>query len=187
MAGPIFSVGHGDRSLADLIAILVDVKVRSLVDVRAFPASRRHPHFSREPLAAALRERNIAYRWMGRELGGFRKPHSESRHRALRSDAFRGFADHMETSLFAEALTEMAALAEREGPLALMCAERHPLSCHRRLIADALLAQNLPVVHLIEYGRSESHVLSHELRLDGMRLIYDIDTRRFSGQRKLDL
>ncbi len=67
---------HGNRSLEEFIALLG--LIRLLVDVRAYPTSRRHPHFSREPLSRALADNGIEYAWQGKELGGLRKPSRES-------------------------------------------------------------------------------------------------------------
>jgi uncharacterized protein (DUF488 family) len=109
------------------------------VDVRAFPVSRRHPQFSREPLSATLEEAGIRYEWQGKALGGYRKgPYEE----------------HTRTPLFRDAA---AALAHRAERVCLMCAESDPAQCHRSHIADWLVAHGTPVVHLLAPGRSAEH------------------------------
>jgi uncharacterized protein (DUF488 family) len=113
--------------------------VRTLIDVRAFPVSRRHPQFSREPLAATLQEAGIGYEWQGKALGGYRRgPYEEH----MRTPPFRGAA---------------AALASRAEHVCLMCAESDPAQCHRSHIADWLVAHDAPVVHLLAAGRSAEH------------------------------
>ena len=92
----IFSIGHGNRSASDFVAQLRAAGVVCLVDVRAYPASRRHPQFSRMVLEPALRSAGIRYLWEGQALGGMRSPQPQSRHLALSDPAMRGFADHTE-------------------------------------------------------------------------------------------
>ncbi|MFG2044622.1 DUF488 family protein [Dactylosporangium sp. NPDC048998] len=152
----VLTVGHGARPIGDFIAVLSAAEVTELIDIRRFPVSRRHPHFAREPLAAALGSEAIAYRWQGDALGGRRSPRPDSRHTALRNRQFAGYADHMDTREFrsaVDALVERAA-AERQ---AIMCAETAWWHCHRMLVADALTLRGAEVVHLITVGRSEVH------------------------------
>lgn len=111
------------------------------MDVRAFPVSRRHPQFSREPLGAALEAAGIRYEWQGKALGGYRKV---------------PYPEHMKTTLFRDAAATLADRAER---VCLMCAESNPADCHRAHIADWLVAHGQPVVHLLAPGRTLEHVL----------------------------
>src|SRR3569833_2940363 len=135
----LYSIGHGDRSIEDFISILLAHGIRALADVRAYPASRRHPQFSREELRHALGEKGIKYLWLGASLGGFRTPHQDARHRALSSPALRGYADHMATSEFRAGVDALLTAARRE-PTAMMCAERLPQHCHRGLVAVFFLS-----------------------------------------------
>jgi uncharacterized protein (DUF488 family) len=105
----------------------------------AFPASRRHPHFAREPLAAALAARGVAYAWLP-ALGGRRDPKPESPHAAWRNASFRAYADHMDGAEFQEGLADLLRLAG-ERRVAVMCAESVPWRCHRQLIADLLVVR----------------------------------------------
>ena len=179
--GMIFTAGHGNRTLVELIDLLRAAAVTSLVDVRAYPASRRHPQFNRDRLAEALAQAGIAYRWEGRDLGGMRQAAAGSPHTAL-EPGFRGFADHMATAAFGAALFRLVESAQVERP-ALLCAERDPMQCHRKLIADGLVAAGTRVTHLLEPGHAEEHRLDPRLRLDAGRLVYDLDG---GGQRALD-
>ena len=110
MAVLIHTIGHGTRPIEEFLAILGAAGIRRLVDVRTAPGSRRHPQFGRDALAASLQGRAIEYMWR-KELGGFRRPRVDSPHVALRHDAFRGYADHMETEGFRSALAWLLALA----------------------------------------------------------------------------
>ena len=169
----IWSVGHGARTAGAFVSLLRGAGIRRLVDVRTRPGSRRHPQFGQSALASSLAEEGIAYRWE-QDLGGFRTPRPDSANTALRVEAFRGYADHMETETFARALARLCEDAGRD-PTAFMCAETLWTDCHRRLIADALTIEGWEVVHLVEPGRREPHELHAALRvrvLDG-RLRYD--------------
>jgi uncharacterized protein (DUF488 family) len=168
----IHTVGHGTRRIDAFVAVLRAARIAELWDVRAKPASRRHPHFAKKPLSEALEEAGIAYAWEGKDLGGFRTPKPESRHTALSVDAFRGYAEWMETRAFERAVARLVATA-RERRVAVMCAERFPTDCHRTLLSDWLVAHGARVVHLIEPGQSHDHELNEDARLDGGVLVYD--------------
>ena len=145
--------------------------VRVLVDVRRFPASRRHPQFGREALAASLAEAGIEYVHEP-DLGGRRAARPGSQHTAWRVEAFRGYADHMESPEFAAALERLMRRAAGT-PTAILCAEAVPWRCHRRLISDALVARGVQVLHILGPGRAEPHELDPNARvLPGGRLLY---------------
>jgi uncharacterized protein (DUF488 family) len=106
--------------------------------VRAYPASRRHPQFSKDSLSASLGEAGIAYHWEGKALGGMRP----------------AYAEHMQTEQFRSGA---AALTTMPGRVCIMCAESDPESCHRSFIADWLVANGQRVVHLLGLGRHREH------------------------------
>jgi len=112
-----------------------------LVDVRAYPASRRHPHFSREPLATTLVASRIAYDWQGAGLGGMRKG---------------GYAAHMESPQFIDGATSLVRTSMKVC-VCIMCAETDPADCHRSHIADWLVARGERVVHLIGPDEQREH------------------------------
>lgn len=166
----ILTVGHSSRSLEDFLGILRAHGVAHVADVRAFPRSRRHPHFDRDALAAALRGAGIAYAHLP-ELGGHRTPRPDSPHVALPAGAFRGYADHMDTPAFAAGVARLLAL-EPAGAVAAMCAEARPGECHRALLSDALVSQGVAVDHLLDAATRAPHVRHPLARLDGGRLVY---------------
>jgi uncharacterized protein (DUF488 family) len=172
----IFTVGHGTRPIEDFLAILWAAGIRRLVDVRTAPGSRRHPQFGQDALAASLQRQGIEYVWR-KELGGFRRPRPDSPHVALRNEAFRGYADHMQTEGFRCALAWLVATS-RDTPTAIMCAESVWWRCHRRMISDALTVAGCDVVHLLDEGRREPHRLNPSARVEGSRLIYDVGAQR---------
>lgn len=172
MANPLYTVGHSTRSLDELARLLRAAGADTVLDVRAFPRSRRHPQFNRERLASGLAALGIGYAWAGEELGGFREPRADSRHTALAEPAFRGFADYMESAAFGAALDAVLARAARER-VAIMCAEREPSQCHRSLIADAALARGARVIHLgVAEGERPARPSPAARAVDGV-LVYD--------------
>ncbi len=159
----IYTVGHSTRALDDCLSLLATHGVGQVVDVRRYPASRRHPQFAQAALAAALGEAGIAYRHEP-ELGGRRAARRDSPNTAWRSAGFRGYADYMETAAFQAALVRLIETA-RTGPTALLCAEAVPWRCHRQLIADALVARGQDVGHILGPGRVNAHRLSPHARV----------------------
>jgi len=167
----IYTIGHSTRSLPELIAALYAHEIRTLVDIRAFPISRRLPHFNRESLEAELPKAGIAYLWK-KELGGRRKKQREaSPNTALRSVSFRNYADYMLTDDFARAIADLLRYAA-EGRTAIMCAERVYFRCHRMLVSDYLTAQGHTVLHIDDVKPPHPHKLMPEAHLVGDKLIY---------------
>ena len=131
-------MGHGARSVVAFVFLLQESRIATLVDVRAYPVSRRHPQFSRDSLSVSLAEAGIQYRWEGKALGGMRKG---------------GYAAHMETPLFQDAAQALIGA----GRVCIMCAETNPADCHRSHISDWLVAHGERVVHLIQPGEQREH------------------------------
>jgi uncharacterized protein (DUF488 family) len=170
MSASVWTVGHSTRTAADFVALLAAHRIEALADVRRFPMSRRHPHFSREHLEPFLAQHGIEYHWMP-ALGGRRSPRKDSANTGWRVAGFRGYADYIETPEFADAFAQLVALA-RGKRTAIMCAEALWWQCHRRLIADQLLAQGYDVVHIESATKSSPHKLVPPARLVGGKLTY---------------
>jgi uncharacterized protein (DUF488 family) len=171
----IFTVGHGARPFEALVGTLASGPVTLVIDVRSFPASRRHPQFGREVLEAALPGAGVAYAWEPRVGGRRRLGAGPSPNPAWRVEAFRAYADYMDTDEFRAGFGAVLALAaQHPDRAAVMCAETHPSRCHRRLLADKLWSLGHEVIHLIEPGRSELHQPPPFLRVDGDHLRYDV-------------
>jgi uncharacterized protein (DUF488 family) len=168
----IFTIGHGNRAIEEFVALLRQSRIEHLVDVRAFPASRRNPQFAREALERALAHAGIHYLWEGEGLGGRRRPAARSPHTALRNAGFRAYADHMMQTEFQAALDRLIGLGKARRA-AVMCAERLPWHCHRHLISDSLVARDIPVMHIISPEQTLLHGFSKFARVDGRVLIYD--------------
>jgi len=166
----VHTVGHSTLALADFLALLEAHAIRAVADVRRFPASRRHPHFAREALAPALAKHGIAYEWFP-DLGGRRSTRPDSPHTAWRLPAFRGYADHVDTPEFQEALDRLLALAAARSTT-VMCAEAVPWRCHRSLIADALLVRGVAVEEIVSETRRSPHKLTPFARVAGTSVTY---------------
>jgi uncharacterized protein (DUF488 family) len=157
----ILTIGHSTRTLADFLALLEEFEVTTLVDVRRFPGSRRHPHFGGPALARSLAGAGIGYAHEP-DLGGRRDPAPDSVNTAWRVAAFRGYADHMATPEF-RAAVERVASSETGRPV-VMCAEAVPWRCHRQLIADTLVARGVTVRHILGPGQERAHELNPSAR-----------------------
>ena len=161
----IYTIGHSTRPWAEFLGLLTAHGVAHVVDVRRFPASRRHPQFAREALAGALAVAGIGYE-QAPDLGGRRSARPDSVNTAWRSASFRGYADHMETPEFRAALARLLEVGATRRT-AVLCAEAVPWRCHRQLIADALVAAGESVAHILSESRLESHRLSPHARVLG--------------------
>jgi Domain of unknown function DUF488 len=153
----VFTVGHSTHSLDDLEALLAAHNVERVADVRRVPRSARHAQFRAESLAVELPTRGVDYRHLP-ALGGWRRPLPDSPNGGWDNDAFRGYADYALTAEFAEALDELQTLA-RERLTAIMCAEGLWWQCHRRLIADRLVASGWTACHIGPNGALAEHAL----------------------------
>lgn len=169
MLNRIYTIGHSTRSLLELVQLLREHGVTRLGDIRRFPGSRRHPHFSKESLEDALpRRAQIEYVHF-EALGGRRRPLKNSPNMAWESEQFRGYADHMASDEFREAIQR---LLDTDKPTAVMCAEAVPWNCHRNLLSDDLVRRGIEVIHITAPGKSHSHTLNEMARIDGDRVIY---------------
>jgi uncharacterized protein (DUF488 family) len=167
----LYTIGHSTRAIEELIAALQAHSIKTLVDIRAFPMSRRLPHFNREALEKTLPEAGIRYVWM-KEMGGMRKKSlDESPNVALRNASFRNYADYMLTPEFERAMAELIEIALRSRT-AYMCAERVYFKCHRMLVSDWLVAHGHEVLHIDDAKPAKPHKLMSEARVEDGRLIY---------------
>jgi uncharacterized protein (DUF488 family) len=166
----IFTIGHSRRSLDELVRLLQQPGIDCLIDVRAFPKSRRMPHFAKESLAEALPEQGIEYVHEPR-LGGRRRPVAGSPNTGWWSMSFQGYADHMRTSEFESALSEVIERAAATRS-AIMCAEAVWWRCHRMLISDALTVKGWHVLHIGVGDVPQDHRLTPFAVVTDERLSY---------------
>ena len=165
----LHTIGHSTRTSERLIELLRLHQIELLLDIRRWPASRRLPHFNRDPLTAALKTAGIDYLWRG-DLGGFRKPSADSPNSGWRVAAFRAYADFMLEEKFARIMDEIEKIAEK-SPAAIMCAEAVPWRCHRQLLADAFLVRGWNVRHIMDDG-CYGHQLTGFAEPQGTQIYY---------------
>ena len=162
MTGPrILTVGHSNHGLAQFLALLEGTQVSAIADVRSRPVSRFVPHFNREKLQAALAKRGISYLYLGRELGG--RPDDASLMKGGKPD----YSAMARTPAFAAGLARVIEAGTKEK-VALLCAERDPIDCHRfLLIGRELAARDVAVAHILASGNVESQVETERRAGDG--------------------
>jgi uncharacterized protein (DUF488 family) len=172
-AGTVWSLGHSSRPWDAFGALLRAHGIGAIADIRAFPTSRRWPHFNQEAMTQQLADAGVLYRWLP-ALGGRRhRPRPDSPHHAWTVAGFRNYADHMETAEFRAGLDALLALA-RERPTAFLCAEALYWRCHRRLVADKLKSLGWHVLHITGEQAAEEHRYPRFLRIVEGRLLYDV-------------
>ena len=162
--GTVLTIGHSTNTVEAFLALVQSHGVNAVADVRTAPYSRFNPDFNREPLARRLAAHRIAYVFLGRELGG--RPDDPSCYDSGRVSYRRVGA----TPWFRRGLDRVVRGAARRR-IALMCAEREPLECHRTLlVAPALVARGVSVGHILGDGRLETHAgaMDRLLAMQGM-------------------
>ena len=166
----ILTIGHSTHAIDAFIGLLRAHGVSQLADVRRMPRSKRHPQFEKSALDASLASQGIVYRHFP-DLGGMRKPLPDSMNTALQNESFRGYADHMQTEAFRNALLDLVQFSE-VATTALMCAEAVWWHCHRKLLSDFLLVRGVQVRHILSTANAKSHELSEFARETPAGVIY---------------
>ncbi|MBA2586579.1 MAG: DUF488 domain-containing protein [Chthoniobacterales bacterium] len=164
MIARIWTIGHSTRSTEEFIELLRAHEIKAMADVRLLPGSKRYPHFNRETLAASLAANGIGYEHFP-ELGGRRKPQTNSVNTVWRNSSFRGYADHMETSQFRDGTERLARFSEALGLTAIMCAEAVWWQCHRALISDYLKVRGTDVYHIMTPAKCVPHPYTSAARI----------------------
>ncbi|GAA4923777.1 uncharacterized protein DUF488 [Actinomycetospora succinea] len=174
----LWTVGHGTLDGPAVARLVADAGIAAVVDVRRYPGSRRDPSVAREALGPALTRVGVAYRWDER-LGGRRSRPNDSPDTALRDRAFAGYAAHMRTPVFTDAVDELLGAPE---PTAILCSESVWWRCHRRLVADhVVLVRDTAVRHLMHDGRTPEHHPTDGVRHSGDQLVYDAGQEPLPG------
>jgi len=166
----LWTVGHSTRPIDEFLTILHAQGVTRIADVRRFPGSRKYPHFDPAALELALAEAGIGYTPMP-DLGGRRRPRADSPHSAWRNEAFRGYADYMDTPQFAASAQRLAEVA-RDNRVAAMCAEGVWWRCHRSMIADFFKAHGWEVLHILGSAEPQEHPYTPVARIVDGELTY---------------
>jgi uncharacterized protein (DUF488 family) len=173
MTLPFHTIGHSTRSIADFVDLLRVGAVEMVVDIRTVPRSRTNPQYNEDVLAGQLAPYQIGHCRIA-ALGGLR-----GRTRAIEpavnawwsNRSFHNYADHTLSDAFVAGLAELVALG-RERRVAMMCSEAVWWRCHRRIVADHLIAAGESVFHLMDGGRADTAQLSQGARLEDGTLTY---------------
>jgi uncharacterized protein (DUF488 family) len=163
----IFTIGHSTRTISDFVTLLRSVGVDLVVDIRSFPRSRANPRFDISVLPETLATGGIDYRHLA-ALGGRRHRRADappSPNVLWREASFRNYADYAQTADFRRGLDGLLDLA-REHRVAIMCAEAVWWRCHRRIVADYLLARGAGVEHILGAGRVTPAVLTPSAKVE---------------------
>jgi uncharacterized protein (DUF488 family) len=171
----IWTIGHSTRPLEDFLALLASYAIENVADVRSFPGSRRYPQYGKVELSASLAEHGLGYHWLP-ALGGRRRVSPNSPNSGWRNASFRGYADYMATTEFAQGLLQLIDLASC-ARTAIMCAEALWWRCHRSLIADALTVRGIEVIHILDARHSVVHPMTSPARIVRGELSYVADAR----------
>jgi uncharacterized protein (DUF488 family) len=166
----IFTIGHSTRPIEEFIGILKAHGMERVVDIRTVPRSRRNPQFNRDILPESLARSGIAYEHIA-ALGGLRHARPDSLNTGWRNASFRGYADYMATEQFAGGLERLLEVAPKT-PSAMMCAESVPWRCHRSLVADALTARGITVMHIMNASKAVAHSMTPFARIDDGVITY---------------
>lgn len=169
----ICTIGHSNRPIEIFIDLLKHNEVTHVLDVRTVPRSRHNPQFNRDTLPLTLASHQINYSYLP-ELGGLRHTRKDSINTGWRNLSFRGYADYMQTSAFADNVQRVAELARTERCV-LMCAEAVPWRCHRSMIGDALLVRGIRVEDIIGPKERRPHTLTSFAHVDGTQITYPPD------------
>src|SRR5437868_8766032 len=141
MAHPFFTIGHSTRSIEEFVDLLASAKVRLLIDVRSIPRSRTNPQYNGDVLPMTLAGFEIEYEHIA-ALGGLRGRKRDAPpgvNAFWRNQSFHNYADYAMTETFRSGLARLRDLG-RSKACAIMCAEATWWRCHRRIIADYLIA-----------------------------------------------
>ena len=171
-AATLWTIGHSTHSLEAFLGILRAHRIEALADVRLLPGSRRYPHFNREALEQSLTNIGLGYQHFP-ELGGRRKPRADSQNTAWRNQAFRGYADHMESGQFQHGMGNLQSLAGKKRT-AIMCAEAVWWQCHRALISDWLKSRGVEVLHILSENKVQPHPYTSAAQIIDGRLSYRV-------------
>jgi len=175
---PIYTIGHGNRSMDDFISLLQNYQIRYLVDVRSQPYSRYVPHFSKASLEQAMREHEFHYLYLGNTLGG--RPDDQSCYVNGRVD----YALVREKPWYLQGIQRLRTAWEKQLTVAVLCSELKPEECHRgKLIGNTLVEQGIAVAHIDETGAlCAQQEITMRLTGDQPVLFEDISPIELSGK-----
>lgn len=166
----IWTLGHSTHPLEEFLEWLHAHQIKTLVDIRRYPGSRKFPHFNKDALEKSLPENGISY-YHFENLGGRRKAKPDSVNHVWRHPSFRAYADYMETSDFKATVEDLKELAIAERTT-IMCSEAVWWSCHRSMVADQLKADGWEVLHIMGLDKTTEHPYTKPAKIINGQLVY---------------
>jgi len=173
----IYTIGHSTHPIELFISMLQSFSIQLVADIRNYPGSRRYPQFNKDNLEISLQQAGppagragIKYIHL-KELGGRRKPLPNSINTNWRNEAFRGYADYMQTDEFKNAVAKLEDLASTQRT-AYMCSEAVWWRCHRALVSDYLKVRGWKVMHIMGVGKSEEHPYTSAAKVVNGKIMY---------------
>lgn len=166
----VFTIGHSTLDIYQFISLLKENKIELLVDIRAYPGSRKYPQFNKEALEKSLMNNGIGYLHM-LSLGGRRKKPQTAKPTGWKNESFSNYAAYMQTEEFHTAVDELEALATKKR-VAFMCSEAVWWRCHRSLVSDQLKSEGWKVLHIMNGSQLREHPYTAVAEIVDGRLEY---------------
>ena len=166
----IYTVGHSTPTIEVFLSMLESYDIKTIVDIRRFPGSRKFPQFNQDNLKIALEEAGMQYISM-LDLGGRRKPNNDSKNTIWKNESFRGYADYMETAAFENAVLKLEEIATKYTT-AYMCSEALWYRCHRAMVSDYLKAKGWTVLHIMNIAKVQEHKYTEPARIVDGKVYY---------------
>ena len=166
----IYTIGHSTPTIEVFLSMLESYDIKTIVDIRRFPGSRKFPQFNQDNLKIALEEAGMQYISM-LDLGGRRKPNNDSKNTIWKNESFRGYADYMETAAFENAVLKLEEIATKYTT-AYMCSEALWYRCHRAMVSDYLKAKGWNVLHIMNIAKVQQHKYTEPARIVDGKIYY---------------
>jgi uncharacterized protein (DUF488 family) len=171
----LYTIGYGGRALDDFLEIIKTYSIKAVIDVRRWNSSRKLPEYSGKNLEYALRQLDIEYHWFPL-LGGYRKFGVDVEDigvaRCFESEGFRAYATYVTLKEDVKSNLVSVESIARSKTATLLCSERMPWRCHRKILADYFLARGFTVLHILESKKVVEHQLSKCAEIVENRLVY---------------
>jgi uncharacterized protein (DUF488 family) len=159
----IYTIGYGGRSLSELLSVLSRFSIKAVIDIRRWTTSRRLPEYSNVSLSSTLREHGYDYYWLP-ELGGYRRFGVDVEDygiaKCFKAEGFRAYATYITMNPAVKKHLKRLVKVASLKTSTLLCRERVPWLCHRKILADYLLVKGFTVLHIIEENKVVKHKLS---------------------------
>lgn len=170
----IYTIGHSTHSIEVFLSMLQSFDIKTVVDIRRFPGSRKYPQFDQENLKNSLEKAGIQYIHLV-DLGGRRKADKDSKNTVWKNESFRGYADYMETEAFAKGVEQLEQIALKQAT-AYMCSEAVWWRCHRSMVSDYLKAKGWNVLHIMNIAKFQEHKYTAPARIVNEKVFYSEET-----------